>query len=59
MEQFILRYVPSLSSAGPWLSKKGAIYVSIIGFALACLLIKLGCIPSAASGASLCQGIGR
>jgi len=46
MEQFLLKHLPGLSSVGPWLSKKGVIYASIVGFVFACLLITLHCIPS-------------
>lgn len=46
MLNWLLTNVPSLSSAGPWLSRKGALYAVLLGFVFAIFLISIGCIPS-------------
>jgi len=42
----LYKYLPSFSSVGPWLSKKGALYAAITGLIVASFLIKLDCMPS-------------
>ncbi len=46
MHEFILKRLPSLSSFGPWLSRRGVLYAGVAGFAAAILFITLGIIPS-------------
>jgi len=42
---FIIKLFPGITSLGPWLSKKGAVYALLLGLATAAFLMYGNCIP--------------
>ena len=43
---WLFKFLPSFSSLGPWLSKKGGLWAALLGLCVAYSLILLECVPS-------------
>lgn len=46
MDYILKQIIPPFTSIGPWLSKKGAFFSTIIGFIFAIILLSANCVPT-------------